>query len=372
MTVPAVLTTLAELVTIKSINPSYEGGVPEAAVAEYVERYFAAFGIETFRQEVLPGRFNVIARLAGRNPERRIVLEAHMDTVSVAGMSIDPFEPSIRDGKLHGRGSCDTKAGLASMMWALATLKTEGRTPGSEVWLAAVVDEEYSFKGVLRLCEGLRADGAIVAEPTEMRMVPASKGVLRWRMRTLGKAAHSAKPHLGVNAISKMAVLINALDRENEKLAARHHPLLGPGTLNIGLIHGGEQINFVPDRCEIAIDRRLIPGEDPHVVWEGYAELARHLECEIDRPFIADSALETSLDSAVALTAGRVLRSMGRTADAVGVPFGSDASKLARAGAPILIFGPAPLDRAHAAVEYVECDQVLEAAAFYRDFLLEF
>jgi acetylornithine deacetylase len=372
MNVPGALSTLADLVAIRSINPSYDGGVPEAAVAEYVERYFAAFGIETFRQEVLPGRFNVIARLAGRNPERRVVLEAHMDTVSVTGMSIDPFDPSIRDGKLYGRGSCDTKAGLASMMWALAALKTEGLTPSAETWLAAVVDEEYSFKGVLRLCDGLRADGAIVAEPTEMRMVSASKGVLRWRMRTLGIAAHSAKPHLGVNAISKMAALIGALDRENEKLAARSHPLLGPGTLNIGLIQGGEQINFVPDRCEIAIDRRLIPGEDPHRVWDGYAELARHLDCVIDPPFIADSALETSLDSAVAVTAGRVLQSMGQTAEPVGVPFGSDASKLARAGVPSIIFGPGSIDRAHAAVEYVECDQVSEAAAFHRNFLLEF
>ena len=224
----------------------------------------------------------------------------------------------------------------------------------------------------MRLFDGLRADGAIVAEPTEMRMVSASKGVLRWRMRTLGIAAHSAKPHLGVNAISKMAALIGALDRENEKLAARSHPLLGPGTLNIGLIQGGEQINFVPDRCEIAIDRRLIPGEDPHRVWDGYAELARHLDCVIDPPFIADSALETSLDSAVAVTAGRVLQSMGQTAEPVGVPFGSDASKLARAGVPSIIFGPGSIDRAHAAVEYVECDQVSEAAAFHRNFLLEF
>jgi len=372
MRVPDVLTILAELVAIKSINPSYEGGVPETAVAEYVERFFAGFGIETFRQDVLPGRFNVIARLAGADPERRVVLEAHMDTVSVAGMTIDPFDPAIRAGKLYGRGSCDTKAGLASMMWALATLRSEDKTPRAEVWLAAVVDEEYSFQGVLRLCEGLRADGAIVAEPTEMRLVPASKGVLRWRMRTLGVAAHSAKPHLGVNAINKMAAVIAALGGENRKLAARVHPLLGPGTLNIGLIHGGEQINFVPDRCEIAIDRRLIPGEDPLAVWEGYATMARELDCEIDRPFIADSALETSMESAVAATAGRVLRAMGRTAEAVGVPFGSDASKLARRGVPSIIFGPGSIDRAHAAVEYVECDQVLEAAAFYRDFLLEF
>lgn len=372
MSVPPVLTTLAELVAINSINPSYEGGVPEQAVAEYVERYFAAQGIPTFRQEVEPGRFNVIARLDGQNPARRVVLEAHMDTVSVNGMTIAPFDPVVRDGLLYGRGSCDTKAGLAGMMWALATLKAEGVTPPCEIWLAAAVDEEYSFKGVLKLCEGLEAHAAIVAEPTEMRLVRASKGVLRWRMRTIGKAAHSAKPHLGVSAISKMATVIQALDNEGAALAARSHPLLGPGTVSIGLIRGGEQINFVPDRCEIAIDRRLIPGEDPEAIWQGYARMAAELGCEIDRPIIADSPLETSEESGVVRVAQRVLAGLGRPGEAVGVPYGSDASKLARQGVPSIIFGAGSIDRAHAAVEFVECDQVVEAAGFFRQFIQEF
>lgn len=367
-----VIETLADLVAIPSINLSYEGGVPEAAVAEYVEGYFGARGVETFRQEVAPGRFNVIARISGRCPERRMILEAHMDTVSVAGMTIDPFDPVIRDGKLYGRGSCDTKAGLAAMMSAIASIHASGAQPNAEVWLAAVVDEEYSFQGVLKLCEDLRADAAIVAEPTEMRLVTASKGVLRWKMRTRGVAAHSAKPHLGVNAISKMAAVLGALDREHAALATRSHPLLGAATLNVGTIHGGEQINFVPDRCEIAIDRRLLPGEEPLAVWQGYERLAVELNCEIDRPMIADSAFETDPQDAVVRVAGRALQELGRSAEAVGVPFGSDASKLSRRGVPSIIFGPGSIDRAHAAIEYVECDQVLEAEAFYRRFIEEF
>ena len=241
-----VLALLADLVAIPSVNLAYDGGVPETAVAHYVERFFAHHHIETFRQEVQPGRFNVIARLPGHNPNRRVILEAHMDTVSVSGMNIPPFEPKIEDGRLYGRGSCDTKAGLAAMMHAMATIKAAGQTPPCEIWLAAVVDEEYSFTGVLRLCDGLEAAAAIVAEPTEMRLVSASKGVLRWRMRTRGKAAHSAKPHLGVNAISHMATVIQALDQQAKTLARATHPLLGPATLNIGLIRGGEQVNFVP------------------------------------------------------------------------------------------------------------------------------
>lgn len=372
MPVRDVLQTLGDLVAINSVNPSYDNGVPEAAVGAYVERYFAGHGIETTRQEVLPGRWNVLARLPGRNAGRRVVLEAHMDTVSVSGMTIPPFEPAVRDGKLYGRGSCDTKAGLAAMMHALAALKDEGMAPPCEVLLAATVDEEHTFHGVVRLCDGLKADGAIVAEPTEMRVVSASKGVLRFRIKTRGKAAHSAKPHLGVNAISHMAAVIQALDQQSRTLAARSHPLLGAATLNIGQIHGGEQINFVPDRCEIAIDRRLIPGEDPEQVWAGYALLAAQLGAEAERPMIADGAMETASDSDLVHAAQRVLVDLGRPIAPVGVPFGSDASKLYRQGIPSIIFGPGSIDRAHAAVEYVECDQVLEAAAFYRRFLLDF
>jgi len=367
-----VLSILADLVAINSVNPSYEGGVPEADVAVYVEDFFARQGIETFRQEVLPGRFNVVARLPGRRADRRVILEAHMDTVSVSGMTIPPFEPVVRNGKLYGRGSCDTKAGLAGMMHAVAAVKASGAVPPCEIWLAAVVDEEYSFQGVVKLCEGLQAAAAIVAEPTEMRMVTASKGVLRWRMRTRGKAAHSAKPHLGVNAISHMATVIQTLDQQAKTLAARTHPLLGPATLNIGMIHGGEQINFVPDLCEIAIDRRLIPGEEAETVWAGYAQLAAQLGAEIDRPLLADGPLETAVESDVVHAAQRVLVGLGRPVAAVGVPFGSDASKLARQGVPSIIFGPGSIDRAHAAVEYVECDQVLEAASFFQQFILEF
>lgn len=367
-----VLQILADLVAIPSVNLSYEGGVPEAAVGRYVETFFARHGIDTFRQEVTPERFNVIARMGGRQPGRRVVLEAHMDTVSVSGMTIPPFTPTIADGKLYGRGSCDTKAGLAAMMHAMATIKEHGIVPPCEIWLAAVVDEEYSFKGVVRLCEGLEAAAAIVAEPTEMRLVSASKGVLRWRMRTRGKAAHSAKPHLGVNAISHMAGVIQALDQQGKTLAQKTHPLLGPATLNIGLVRGGEQVNFVPDLCEITIDRRLIPGEDPRETWQGYAQLAAHLGAEIEEPFIADSPLETATTSDVVHTAQRVLVALGRPIAAVGVPFGSDASKLGRQGIPSIIFGPGSIDRAHAAVEYVETDQVLETATFFRQFILEF
>lgn len=374
-TVEPVFQTLSELVAIKSINPAYEGGVPEEEVACYVERFFAARGIETFRQEVLPGRSNVIAQLPGRDASRRVILEAHMDTVSVNGMTIPPFQPEIREGRLYGRGSCDTKAGLATMMHAMAHLKDEGIVPPCEVWMAAVVDEEFAFRGVIRLCEGLQAVAAIVAEPTEMRAVIAAKGVLRWKIRTLGTAAHSAKPHLGESAIRAMTPVLQWLNTAADSLAKPEHPLLGPATLSIGMIHGGEQINFVPDRCEIAIDRRILPGEDPVAVWNGYRTELRKIpgiRVEMEEPMIADPAMETAVDADVVRVAQQILTSQGYDATPCGVPFGSDASKFVRQGIPSIIFGPGSIDRAHAAVEYVECDQVADALKFYIDFLIAF
>jgi acetylornithine deacetylase ArgE len=374
-----VLATLADLVSINSINPAYDDGRPEEDIAKYFERFFEQRGIETVRQNVLPGRSNVIARLPGRNSGRRVVMEAHMDTASITGMSIPPFEPLVQDGRLYGRGSCDTKGGLAAMMHALAWFKENSIKPACEVWLAGAVDEEYMFRGVVALCDGLQADAAIVAEPTELRAIIASKGVLRWKVRTKGKAAHSSKPHLGVNAISHMAKVISALDREAEALAKKTHPLLGPGTLNVGVVHGGVQVNFVPDTCEIEIDRRLLPGETPEAVLAHHDAILNELraqypslQAETDAPMLADPALETNADEQVAQVAKEVLTDLGLNWELAGVPYGSDASKLSRHGIPSIIFGPGSIDRAHAAVEYVECDQVLSAVSFYREFLQRF
>ncbi len=374
-----VIHTLAELVRIPSINPAYEGGVSEAGVVAWLGEFCRGRGIETWETEVFPGRPNLIARLPGRDPKRRIILEAHTDTVSVKGMTIPPFDPVIEGNLLYGRGSCDTKAGLAAMLHAMASLKEEGIVPPCEVWLAAVVDEEYSYRGVVKLCEGLTAHAAIVAEPTELRLVVASKGVLRWRIRVRGKAAHSSKPHLGVNAINHMARLILALEKDEASLATKVHPLAGAATCNVAVIGGGVQVNFVPDECVIEIDRRLLPGERAIDALTNYQSLLDDLArrhpgfiAEMEAPMLTDEGLDTPVDAAPALLGGEILREMGLDGAPAGVPFGSDASKLSRQGVPSLVFGPGSIDRAHGAVEYVEIDEVLKAEAFFREFLRRF
>lgn len=371
--------TLAELVRINSVNSAYDGGPGEGEIAAWVRTFFERRGIEVWEQEVFPGRPNVIARVPGGDSSRRIVLEAHTDTVSTDGMTIPPFEPRVEGGRLYGRGSCDTKAGLAAMMHAVASLHEDGMRPPCDVLLAAVVDEEHSIRGVLKLCEGLAADAAIVTEPTEMRLVVASKGVLRWRVVVRGRAAHSSKPHTGVNAIENMARVVLAIESDRRRLAAREHPLLGPATCTVGTIRGGVQVNIVPDECVIEIDRRLLPGERADAVLAHYQSLLEGLKREhesfdavMEPPMLVDEALETPSDSAPARVAASVLERMGLDATPCGVPFGSDASKLSRQGVPSLIVGPGSIDRAHAAVEYVELDQVRQAYEFYREFCLQF
>lgn len=386
-----VLQLLADLVRINSVNPNYVDGTPELACAQFVQSHLAKYGIQVWRQEVFPDRPNILARLPGRNSNRRIVFEAHLDTVSTRGMSIPPFEPSISDGKLYGRGSCDTKAGLAAMMQALINLSRDRIEPPNDVLFAATMDEEFSYRGVLALCDGMEARTfgqlpagkpleaalAVVAEPTDLRLVVASKGVLRWKIETIGRAAHSSKPHLGRNAIVAMSRVIEALQTDIPNLASMEHPLLGSPTLNIGVIQGGVQVNFVPDRCTIELDRRLIPGETWQKVYDYYQRMIESLmhsdsslEIVMHAPMLTDLPLDCPIDHPVVLHMTRLLESLKLDGLPLGVPFGSDASKLANLGIPSFILGPGSIDQAHAAVEFVECQQVITAEEIYRRIML--
>lgn len=381
----AVLETLADLIRINSVNPNYDGGVPEVELARYVERFFSKRGVKTSWQSVFPDRPNVVARLPGRDSSRCIIFEAHLDTVSVKGMTIQPWSPEIHDGKMFGRGACDTKAGMAAMMHALASLAEDAITPPCDVWFAATIDEEYSYRGVVALCDelkscdGTRVAAAIIAEPTLLQPVIASKGLVRWKVETIGQSAHSAKPHLGVNAIEHMARVITAFETDTRELAQHSHPLLGPATCNVGVVRGGVQINFVPDRCEIEIDRRLLPGETIEAVLRHYQSLLDRLAVEqptlraiMHSPLLTDVPLETDPSTSAVQTMVRVLEALELPSTLVGVPFCSDASKFGALGIPSLILGPGSIDQAHAAIEYVSCEQVLQATEVYRNFMVQF
>lgn len=372
---------LRDLVAIESVNPFMDAaGSGEAAVAEYLVRALGALGLEVERRDVhppsggRPARANVVARLAGRGPGPGLVVEAHMDTVPAVAGQVEPFTPRIEGGRLWGRGACDTKGSMAAMVEALARVARGGAKPPREVWFLAAVDEEYSFTGIKALAQqGVRAAGAVVGEPTDLAVVVAHKGLVRWRMHVAGKAAHSSRPTEGVNAILKMSTLLRGLDEQLPlRFAARSHPRLGPPTWNVGRIGGGIQTNIVPDACWVEIDRRLVPGESPEAalaeVRELAAGIARHepdLAVRFDPPFLADDPLETPDDAPIVAAAQAAVRAAGGEGRLAGAPYGTDGSTLSRAGVPTVVLGPGRIDVAHTALESVPLEQVVAAVTVY-------
>ncbi|HJN17252.1 MAG TPA: M20/M25/M40 family metallo-hydrolase, partial [Armatimonadota bacterium] len=348
---PDVIEVLADLVSIPSVNPMGEPAVGdefgEARIADYVTEFLTQHGIRSERQLVQPGRENVLAKVEGGRSDVSILLETHMDTVRVDHMEIAPFDPVQADGRLHGRGSCDAKGSLAAMLVTLAELQAGGAPV--DVWLCAAADEEYSFGGASALVDsGFTADYAIVGEPTKLDVVTAHKGAARWRVTAKGRPAHSATPWEGDNAIYRMARIVGALEQWAKDLQEEPpHPRLGPRTLSVGTISGGQTVNSVPDRCAISIDRRVLPDEDlPDVVDSMQRFLdERGLMASVSvEPLIVDSPMEVDDDSPWAQA---VLSAAREVCDAstAAVHYGTDASNFAAAGIASVVIGPGDISQ---------------------------
>ncbi|GGD73470.1 M20 family metallopeptidase [Paenibacillus nasutitermitis] len=376
---------LQDLVAIPSVNPAFPDGYGEAGVAAYMKQFFAELGLPTLVQEVEPGRENVIGMLQGPAGCPALLLEAHMDTVQITGMTIDPYGGEVRDGRLYGRGACDTKASLAAMMLAVEALRNSGADLPASVHLAAVVDEEYRYKGVSALAAEISAghfvyDGAIVGEPTGLNPIIAHKGVVRFHVDVHGIAGHSSEPDKGLNAIESMVTVISYLKNEMEPAyAKRVHPLVGPPTHCISLIEGGSAPNTVPERCRITIDRRTVPGEEPLEVWVAMKrellaleEQIPGLKLTVNDPFVIDFAMEVSAGEPLVRNLQDAVAKKIKGKTAAGAPYGSDASKLVRAGVPSVVFGPGDLAQAHTHEEWVDLDEVVLAASILADTVMNF
>lgn len=372
---------LSDLVAIESVNPAYKGGTRgEGAVAEYVAEYLRAIGIEPEFQNVLPQRANVLGRLRG-NGQATLIFEAHMDTVALDPMQ-DALTPKVHDGKLFGRGACDDKASLAAMLYALKLLREHGGGQHADILLAAVVDEEVAYRGVLKFVESNpNAQGAIVGEPTNLIPVITTKGVLRCRIRTIGHAVHTAHMEQGNNAIYQMTRVINALRVNIEpRLPARAIPRLGAPTFCVSTIRGGIQVNMVPDECVIEIDRRMVPGETHAQVLNEIDSVLNELRAQdssfnIERlePDLLDFPLDTPRGAKIARTARAACEMIRGETDFGAVGYGSDASKLSElAHIPSIVLGPGDIAQAHTANEWVEIVQVMQAAEIYAQLASDF
>lgn len=374
---PAAHQLLRELIALPSVNPAFLPGrddlTGERRVADFLAFTADRAGLELEWQEVFPGRSNLLIRLtpAGGKVRRRILLAPHMDTVGVDGEA--RFKPVMKSGRLYGRGACDTKGSIAAYLAALLELAASGPRPReTEIILTALVDEESNQSGSRALVKrGLKADLAIVGEPTRLRVVTAHKGDLWLRITTHGKSAHGSKPHLGKNAVLAMARIVEELETNYAAaLRRRTHPLLGHATVNVGTITGGKQPNIVPDRCEIDIDRRTLPDESDAAVCRELRALLRRCDptAELsDTKGAACPAMET--DPHLPLVR-QLMRCAGQR-QPQGVDYFSDAAVLASGGIPSVLLGPGDIAQAHTAEEWVELTQLECATRLLVKFLRE-
>lgn len=377
---------LAQLVALPSVNPM--GGPVDQAicfegrVSDWLVDFFHSIGAAYERIEVSPGRDNVIARYDSPGADFTILLDAHQDTVPVEGMTIEPFTPKIADGRLWGRGACDVKGGMAAMLFAFRRLIQEQPAGAANVVLSCTCDEEATIIGISDLvtywttAKGKSKllqsppDVAIIAEPTELDVVVAHRGVTRFKIRTKGRACHSSDPTQGVNAIYRMAKLVSALQEYADSLAVtvKAHPLCGSASLSVGKISGGTSVNIVPDECVIEVDRRITPGEDAAGIVVGIREfLAARLDFdfEFDAPWIECPALTDANNTNLANTVLQHVAVVDGPHAAVGVPYGTHASPTCAAGVPSIVFGPGSIQQAHTKDEYIDIGQLEKAAEVY-------
>ena len=276
------------LVRIDSVNPSLVPGAEgEAALAHFVAGFLENRGLDVELRDALPGRPNVLARIAGTGDGPSILLCCHLDTVSVEGMA-EPFSGAIEDGRLLGRGAEDVKGGLAAMLAAAVVLSQS--PPKGDVIVAGVADEEAYSAGTEALLDwGIRADMAIVFEPSELDVVVAHKGFAWIRILTRGVAAHGSRPAEGVDAIAHMGRVLGAIEAHGVELSRRPpHPLLGAASAHASLIRGGRELSSYPDVCELDLERRTLPGETRHDILSEMGQIVEALardpqfEAELD------------------------------------------------------------------------------------------
>jgi len=379
-----VIDLLCELIALPSVNPDHRRDLTETPygeqrVANYVQRYFGPFGLTIERQRALPGRENVLVHVPGKDSSALpILLQAHMDTVDVQGMD-DPFTPRVTGDRVYGRGACDTKGSLAVMMTAVKQLLEEDVSLPRGCVLVAGADEEFAMTGSTILAEsGMRFAGAIVGEPTSLDVVPATNGQMYFKIKVRGKAAHTAIPQNGINAIYLMNDVITVLRRRvDSEYRWRRHSLCGQPQLTVSLINGGTSEHVVPDACEISLDRRIIPGETGDEALEEIKTwLADDLDSstyervEVELLFKNVPPVDTPLDHPVVRGLRSAVESVLGEAKIVGVPYNTDASNLSEGGTPCVVFGPGDIAQAHSRVEYVEIEQLTAAVAILKQFLL--
>lgn len=367
---------LSALVAIPTENPPGREVEAATVIAGMLEAIGLCVALDSYDQ----GRTNVEARL-DNGPGPVFAFNTHIDTVPAGeGWSSDPFVLTERDGFVFGRGACDCKGPLVSMLEAVRML-VACRDKWSGTLLAIfVADEEVASKGARRVMTRLHGiDFVVVGEPTSNAVVTAHKGSLRPVVRVFGRATHSGTPHLGENAVLRAGRLLCLIEAEHtDRVRRKDHALVGPASLAVTRIEGGHADNVVPDRCDLLLDRRMIPGETETAVRAELEAFLREaaIAFGIDARIVAykptpGAAIQTPPDC---ILVQRSLEIAGRhgvaQAGPFGFPGGCDLVHFCSTGAEGVVLGPGSLAVAHKPDEFVPIAEMVAASLIYRDIAL--
>ncbi len=367
-----VINLLKDLVSIPSVNPEHtrdEAVSGERRLAEFTAEYLEERGFDISWDIVEPDRPSIVASYGPESPSRTLLMESHLDTVGVEGMISPPFEPITRDGRLYGRGACDTKGPMAAAMCALKRpLLDRIAEAGGRIVFVGAMGEEKGNIGAERLVEkGLRADDAIILEPTDLATVNGHKGILWFRLTVSGISAHGSNPERGRNAIQGMGQVIDLLQRQiARKRQDCANTEMGLPTMNIGFIEGGTAVNIVPDRCAIDVDRRTVVGESNKRIME---EIRGILDPLTDRGIIRSFGFDmikegvpfrTSPESVIIERLKKACRECGVDSRVETAAWYSDAGAFSRTCSNVIVFGPGSIRQAHTHDEFIELDELLK------------
>lgn len=373
---------LSELIAIDSVNPKVDPTrAGEQAMVDFLAATCDRMGLEVEQHAVEPGRPNLLAHLRVPHARGRLLFVAHTDTVPPGDMP-DPFTARVADGRVTGRGAVDDKGPIVATLAALEGLAARRADLGVDVTFAAVIDEEYTSAGAKALAsQGPVYAGAVVLEGTNNLPVAAHRGSARLRMQVLGRAAHSSRPDLGINAIAHAAEVIRAIQTGYAaSLAGRVHPLAGQPAVSVTRISGGVAGNMIPPECGFTINRRFLPGETQAQVCAELVGIVAELQKTLPDLRIApleiedwDEALDTPPATPIVQAAVSAVRAVQGTGAVTGAPWGSDAPIIAAAGIPCVVMGPgAVAEEGHTIHESIALDEILTAARIFEEMVLHF
>lgn len=360
------------LVRTKSEAPPGE----EKQVAEKLAAILADAGLDVHLMEAGPGRPNVMACLKGEMAGPTLLYQGHLDVVPAGDPShwhVPPYAGVVRDGRLYGRGAADMKGGVAAMAAAAIALKEEHVSLKGNLLLAFVVDEEVANLGTKKMItDGLKADWAVIGEPTNLEIALGHRGTIAFKVRTVGRSVHAAQGQTGINAIDKAFEFAAELGQLRKTIAQRRHPLLGSASLNLTTIRGGTKVNIIPDTCELMLDRRLLPGETQASAQAEITTLLNKLRAQ-DREFEADLTITAYCPPGEIPAEHPLVQALGAAAEKIlgtpprlkGFEATCEASLLMTAGIPTVVFGPGRIAQAHNADEYIEVQQLVTAQDIY-------